>query len=107
MENRIKEEQLDLFAERLSTESFAANQQRLWMSVFAHHLMERLRAIALKGSELAKATVGTIRLKLLKVAARVEVSVRRLNVRLSERSPVRTHYEHAWRRLMRLGRQAA
>ena len=66
MENRIKEQQQDLFADRLSSAGFAANQLRLWLSAFAYLLVERLRAYALKGIELAPATVGTIRLKLFK-----------------------------------------
>ena len=102
MENGIKEQQLDLFGDRLSTESFAANQLRLWMSVFAYYLLERLRAVALKGSELANACAGTIRKTLLKMAARVEKSVRRIVVRYSDQSPVRALYEHVHRRLMRL-----
>jgi len=103
MENRIKEQQLDLFADRLSCADFAANQTRLLLSAFAYTLVERLRAIALKGSELAQATAATIRLKLFKLAARVEVSVRRITVRLSQSNPARTHFEHAWRRLRARG----
>jgi len=106
MENRVKEQQLEMFANRMSSASFAANQQRLWMSVFAYYLLERMRAIALKGGELAKASVGTIRLKLLKQAARVEVSVRRICVRLADQSAMRTVFEQAWRRLMALGQLA-
>lgn len=99
MENRIKEQQQDLFADRLSCAGFAANQLRLWLSAFAYQLVERLRACALKGTELAQATAGTIRLKLFKLAARVEVSVRRVRVRLSEASPSRALFAHAWARL--------
>lgn len=64
MENRIKEQQGDLFGERLSSHGFAANQLRLWLSAFAYALMERLRAVALQGKALAQATAGTIRLRL-------------------------------------------
>jgi hypothetical protein len=99
MENRIKEQQQDLFADRLSSAGFAANQLRLWLSAFAYQLVERLRAYALKGTELAQATAGTIRLKLFKLAARVEVSVRRVRVRLSEASPSRALFAHVWARL--------
>ncbi len=99
MENRIKEQQGDLFGERLSSHGFAANQLRLWLSAFAYVLMERLRAVALKGTALAQATAGTIRLRLCKLAARVEVSVRRLRVRLAECAPVPALFAHAWRRL--------
>lgn len=83
MENAIKEHQLDLFGERLSCAGFAANEVRLLLASFAHLLVERLRAIGLKGTELAQATAGTIRLKLLKIAAVVEVSVRRIRIRLA------------------------
>ena len=99
MENRIKEQQGDLFGERLSCHGFAANQLRLWLSAFAYGLMERLRAVALKGTALAQATAGTIRLRLCKLAARVEISVRRLRVRLAESAPVQALFAHAWRRL--------
>lgn len=102
MENRIKEQQQDLFADRLSSAGFAANQLRLWLSAFAYQLVERLRALALKGTELAQATVGTIRLKLFKLAARVEISVRRIRVRLSEASPHRALFAHVWGRLRAL-----
>ena len=99
MENRIKEQQGDLFGERLSSHGFAANQLRLWLTAFAYVLMERLRVVALKGTALAQATAGTIRLRLCKLAARVEVSVRRLRVRLAESAPVQALFAHAWRRL--------
>lgn len=102
MENRIKEQQQDLFADRLSSAGFAANQLRLWLSAFAYQLVERLRAYALKGTELAQATAGTIRLKLFKLAARIEVSVRRIRVRLSEAHPSRDLFTHVWRRLRSL-----
>jgi hypothetical protein len=99
MENRIKEQQQDLFADRLSSASFTANQLRLWLSAFAYVLVERLRAFALKGTELAQATVGTIRLKLFKLAARVEFTTRRMRVRLSDASPMRALFAHVWARL--------
>jgi hypothetical protein len=102
MENRIKEQQQNLFADRLSSAEFGANQLRLWLSAFAYQLVERLRAYALKGTELAQATAGTIRLKLFKLAARVEVSVRRVRVRLSEASPSRALFAHVWARLRAL-----
>lgn len=71
MENRIKEQQLDLFADRTSTTPFAGNQLRLWFSNIAYLLAARLRGIALQGTVLAKATAGTIRLRLFKVAAQL------------------------------------
>ena len=78
MENRIKEQQQDLFADRRSSAGFAANQLRLWLSAFASQLVERLRPQALKGTALAQTTVGTLRLKRFKRAARVEVSFLRI-----------------------------
>lgn len=99
MENRIKEQQQDLFGDRLSSAGFKANQLRLWLSAFAYALVERLRAFALKGTELARASVGTIRLKLFKLAARVETSTRRVRVRLSEVCPARALFAHVWARL--------
>ena len=69
MENRIKEQQLDLFADRTSCHRFLANQFRLLLSSAAYVLVQALRRIALSGTELATAQVGTLRLKLFKVAA--------------------------------------
>jgi hypothetical protein len=83
MENAVKEHQLDLFGERLSCAGFASNEVRLLLASFAQLLVERLRAIALKGTVLATATAGTIRVQLLKIAAHVTVSVRRVHVRLA------------------------
>ncbi|MEE9293817.1 MAG: IS1380 family transposase [Phycisphaerae bacterium] len=78
MENRIKEQQLALFADRASCHKFLANQFRLLLASAAYVLFEDLRRTILKGTELAGAQVQTIRLKLLKVAARVRTSVRRV-----------------------------
>ncbi len=83
MENAVKEHQLDLFGERLSCAGFASNEVRLLLASFAQLLLERLRAIGLKGTALAEATAGTIRVQLLKIAAHVTVSVRRVHVRLA------------------------
>jgi hypothetical protein len=83
MENVLKQQVLDLEADRLSTHFLASNQLRLWLASFAYLLVERLRAWGCRGTELARATVGSIRLKLLKVAARVTVSVRRVYIQLS------------------------
>ena len=78
MENRIKECQLDLFADRTSSHTMRANQLRLWFASFAYVLVSALRRIALAETGLAKAACGTIRLKLLKIGAQVKVSVRRI-----------------------------
>jgi hypothetical protein len=87
MENVLKQQVLDLEADKLSTHFLASNQLRLWLASFAYLLMERLRAWGCHGTALARATVGTLRLKLLKVAARVTVSVRRVYLQLSSAYP--------------------
>src|SRR3954453_12330329 len=86
-ENRIKEQQLDLFADRTSCHRFLANQFRLLLSSAAYVLVQALRRTALPGTELAEAQVGTIRLKLFKVAARVVVSARRVVFHLASSYP--------------------
>jgi len=83
MENVLKQQVLDLEADRLSTHYLASNQLRLWLATCAYLLLERVRAIGCAGGELARATVGSVRLKLLKVAAQVTVSVRRVRMQLS------------------------
>ena len=88
MENRIKEQQLGLFADRTSCHDFVANQFRLLLSSMAYVLIETLRRTALAGTELAKAQASTIRLKLLKIGALVQRSVRRIVVHLSESFPM-------------------
>jgi hypothetical protein len=88
MENRIKEQQLGLFADRTSAHTLRANQLRLWFSSVAYVLLNLLRHFGLKGTELERAQAGTIRLKLLKVAALVRVSVRRVVLSLSAAAPV-------------------
>jgi Transposase DDE domain group 1 len=87
MENRIKEQQLMLFADRTSCQDFLANQFRLLLSSFAYVLVETLRRKHLAGTELAQSQVDTIRLKLFKVAARVTISVRRVVLHLSSSYP--------------------
>ena len=87
MENVLKQQVLDLEADRLSTHYLASNQLRLWLATFAYLLLERVRAIGCAGGDLARATVGSVRLKLLKVAAQVTVSVRRVRVQISRAWP--------------------
>jgi len=87
MENRIKEQQLDLFADRTSSHAFATNQLRLLLSGFAYVLMERLRALVLAGTAFAAAQCQTIRLKLLKIGAVVVRNTRSLRVSLSSSYP--------------------
>ncbi len=89
MENRIKEQQLDLFADRTSAHTLRANQLRLWFASVAYVLLNLLRHFGLKGTELERAQAGTLRLKLLKVAAIVRVSVRRVVLSLSAAAPVK------------------
>ncbi len=89
MENRIKEQQLYLFADRTSSATMRANQLRLWFSSLAYVLMNELRRVGLKATELAKATCQTIRLKVLKIGALVRVSVRRVTVSLAGGYPYR------------------
>jgi hypothetical protein len=96
MENRIKEQQLDLFADRTSAKSLRANQLRLWFASMAYLLMEALRRIGLKGSQLADATCGTIRLKLLKIGALVKLSARRLKIAMASVFPCQQEYRSAY-----------
>jgi len=102
MENMLKQQVLDLEADRMSTHHLTSNQLRLWFATFAYLLMERLRALGLAGTELARATVGSLRLKLLKVAAQVRVSVRRVYVQLSSAYPLQELFRLCHSRLMRL-----
>ena len=87
MENRIKECQLDLFADRTSTATMRANQLRLWFASMAYVLLEALRRLALKATKLANATCGSIRLKLLKIGALVRLSVRRVKIAMASGHP--------------------
>jgi len=102
MENQIKQQYLDLEADRTSTHWMASNQLRLWLSTFALLLMERLRSLALGGTVLARATAGTIRLRLLKIAAQVTVSTRRVYVRLASAFPLQAVFAQAQRELSKL-----
>jgi hypothetical protein len=99
MENRIKEQQLYLFADRSSCSLLRANQLRLWFSAVAYVLMSELRRRALRGTEMEAATFQTIRLKLFKVGALVRVSVRRVFVSLSSGYPYRQLFLAAYRAL--------
>jgi len=87
MENRIKEQQLDLFADRTSCHRWWPNQFRLLLSSLAYTLLEAIRRLALKGTELANAYVGTLRLKLLKVGAVILRNTRRIRFLLSSAYP--------------------
>lgn len=87
MENRIKEQQLYLFADRTSAATMRANQIRLWFSSIAYVLLQTLRRLGLKGTALAQAQCHTIRLKLLKIGAQIRVTVRKVWVSLASGSP--------------------
>src|SRR4051812_17760915 len=90
MENRIKECQLDLFADRTSAATMRANQLRLWFAAFAYVLLCALRRIGLAFTQFARASCGSIRLKLLKIGALVKISVRRIHVAIASACP----YQH-------------
>jgi hypothetical protein len=100
MENRIKECQLDLFADRTSTHTMRANQLRLWLSSMAYVLVSALRRIALAATRLADATCGTIRLKLFKIGAQVRISVRisvrRIKFSMASAFPYTDVFRTAW-----------
>ena len=102
MENRIKEQQLGLFADRTSAATLRANQLRLWFSSFAYILMQALRRLALKGTEMEKAQCQTIRLKLLKIGAQVRVTVRNVWVSLAGGCPYQELFHRAHENLRRL-----
>jgi hypothetical protein len=100
MENRIKEQQLDLFADRTSCHRFLANQFRLFLSSAAYVLVQALRRTALRDTDLEQAQVGTIRLKLFKVAARVVVSARRVVFHLATSYPFQNQFRAVFERVM-------
>jgi hypothetical protein len=87
MENRIKECQIDLFADRTSTATMAANQLRLWFASMAYVLIEATRRLALQATDLADATCDTIRRKLFKIGALVTISVRRIKFAMASACP--------------------
>ena len=103
MENRIKEQQLYLFADRTSSHTMHANQLRLWLSSIAYLLMSELRRRALHDTELASAQCDTIRLKLLKTGAQVHLSVRRISLRLASSYPYQQVFRQAYANLSRAG----
>jgi hypothetical protein len=99
MENRIKECQLDLFADRTSTATMRANQLRLWLASMAYVLLCAMRRIGLAHTQFPEATCGTIRLKLLKVDALVRISVRRIEVAMASACPYQNEFALAYARL--------
>ncbi len=102
MENRIKEQQLALFADRTSTHEMRSNQLRLYFSSFAYVLMQTLRRLGLKGTALARAQCDTIRLKLFKIGAQIRISVRRVWIALSESYPHAALFRQVIQQLQRI-----
>ena len=101
MENRIKECQLDLFADRTSAATMRANQLRLWFAAAAYVLVNALRRIGLAATRFIDATCGTIRLKLLKIGALVRISVRRVKFSMASAFPYTDAFRTAWAALDR------
>jgi len=99
MENRIKEQQLCLFADRTSAATMRANQLRLLFSSVAYTLMTAMRRVGLKNTELATARCDTLRLKLLKIGAQIKVTVRKVWVSLSQSWPYREIFTRVYRQL--------
>ena len=102
MENRIKEQQLDLFADRTSTQTFDSNQLRLWLSSMAYVLVQAFRQNCLCKTSFAKATVGTIRLSFLKLGARITVSCRRILIAIATACPYQDILGIAYSRIQAL-----
>jgi hypothetical protein len=96
VENRIKEQQLDLFADRTSAATLRANQLRLWFASFAYVLLDALRRIGLRHTQFATATCGSIRLKLLKIGAQVRQSVRRIKIAMASACPYQDEFHLAF-----------
>jgi hypothetical protein len=96
MENRIKECQLEMFSDRLSANLFRVNQLRLWLASLAYTLVETLRRLGLGATQFARATVGSIRLKLLKIGASINISVRRVKLALSSGFPYKDEFHAAY-----------
>jgi len=103
MENRIKECQLDLFADRTSAKTMRANQLRLWFASMAYVLVCALRRVALQHTQFARASCGTIRLKLLKIGALVRTSVRRIKLAMPSAFPYQAEYRAAHAALAAIG----
>ena len=100
MENRIKECQMDLFADRTSTGTMMANPLRLWFASMAFVLVDSLRRIALQATDLADATCGSIRRKLFKIGALVTISVRRIKLAMASGCPYKAVFATAHRTLV-------
>ena len=102
MENRIKEQQLGLFADRTSTAWMRSNQLRLYFSSFAYIMMQTLRRLGLRGTELAQAQCDTIRLRLFKIGAQIDVTVRKVWISFSESYPYLSLFQRVFARLQQI-----
>jgi len=102
MENRIKEQQLGLFADRTSTHTLRANQLRVWLSAIAYSLLNDLRELALHGTKLAKAQCTTLRVHLLKIGALIKLSVRRITIQMASSFPLQTEFATALEQIGKL-----
>jgi Transposase DDE domain group 1 len=102
MENRIKEQQLSLFADRTSAGRMRANQLRLYFSSIAYVLMQALRRLGLRGTEMAAAQCHTIRLKLFKVGAQIKISVRKVWVSLAGGYPSVDLFRQVYENLLKV-----
>ena len=100
MENRIKEQQLGLFADRTSTSWLHSNQIRLYLSSIAYCLLSALRRLALVGTDMAKAQCGTIRLRLLKIGAQVRITARKIWISMAAGHPAAAVFAAAHQKLM-------
>lgn len=107
MENRAKELQRQLFADRTSSPLFFANQMRVTLAAAAYVLMDDVRRIGCKGSEFAACEVATLRTKLIKVGARITISVRRFVAHCSSSYPYQDAFAQIARNLMRSAMPAA
>ncbi len=102
MENRIKEQQLMLFADRTSSATMRANQLRLYFSSVAYVLMQALRRLGLAGTKMAKAQCNTIRLKLLKIGAQVRITVRKIWLAYAEGYPYAGIFQQVYKNLFKI-----
>jgi hypothetical protein len=102
MENRIKEQQLALFADRTSAATMRANELRLWFSSVAYVLMTALQRLGLEETDLAQAQCDTIRLKLLKIGAQIRITVRKVWISLAEGYPYQALFSQVHAKLIRL-----
>jgi hypothetical protein len=107
MENRIKEQQQDMFADRTSTHEMRSNQLRLWFASVAYTIVNALRQFGLRGTRMERAQCGTIREKLFKIGAQVQVSVRRVVARFSSAWPLREQFRAVLRNIQAIAPRSA